>query len=262
MKSRLALLSILALLVGAAPAEAPAARCTCMSPKRPTCEVWWQTAAIFVGRVIDIDRVTEDLEDGGEKESKIVTLRIQERLRGLEREREVEVRTGAGGGDCGFDFQRNEVYLVYANESARTGRLETGICSRTAPAEEAAADLDYLRSRDDVEPLISLYGMVYRERQSVPFGEDLEGPLDPGGPLPDVEVVLEGDDTTWTTRSDDAGWYELERIPAGRYTIRLRDITAIGTDDTWRFRLPFAPACVWRNVIVDPLPIDSRPAPR
>lgn len=253
----LPLLFLVATPVGPS-AGAEAARCTCMSPKRPACEVWWQTAAIFVGRVTDIETVAEELEGGDEKLSKVVTLRIQERLQGLERQREVEVRTGAGGGDCGFDFQRNEVYLVYANQSARTGRLETGICSRTALVTEAEADLAYLRSRDDAEPVISLYGMVYRERQSVPFGERVDGPLDPGGPLAEVGVILDGEDTTRTTVSDSEGWYEFEGIEPGRYTIRLEGVPAIGDNDTWRFRLPFAPACVWRNVIVDPLPRDGR----
>lgn len=242
---------VLAAPVPPAP-EAP--RCTCMSPKRPACEVWWQTAAIFVGRVTDIESVTEEMDDGQEQRSKIVTLRVQERLQGLDREREVEVRTGAGGGDCGFDFQRNETYLVYANRSARTGRMETGICSRTALVDEAEADLAYLRSRDEADEVISLYGMVYRERQSVPFGESIDEPLDPGGPLPDVEVELEGDGIAWTTRSDSEGWYEFDGVPSGRYTIRLDGVEAIGETDTWRFRLPFAPACVWRNIIVDPVP--------
>lgn len=240
----------------APPTPAGAARCTCISPKRPPCEVWWQTSAIFVGRVTRMRTVTDETEDGQERQSQIVTLRVQERWQGVEGERDVEVRTGAGGGDCGFDFRRDGVYLVYANASVLSGRLETGICSRTSPVEEAEVDLAYLRSLDDAEETISLYGMVYRERQTVPFGEEPDGPLDPGGPLPDVRVQLRGDEMSVSTRSDSEGWYEIEGLPEGTYDIHLEG-PDIDTEARWRFHLPVAPACVWRNVIVDPLPLDG-----
>lgn len=248
-----------ALLVGgAAPGPAPAAsaRCTCMSPKRPPCEVWWQTSAIFVGRVTRIRSVTDQMEDGQERRSKIVSLRVQERWQGVERDRDVEVRTGAGGGDCGFDFRRGEVYLVYASRSALSGRLETGICSRTTPIQEADRDLAYLRGLEDAEETIALYGMVYRERQTVLPGEEPDGPLDPGGPLPDVGVEISGDEMSVTTRSDAEGWYEVTGLPEGTYDIRL-DGPGLDPEDRWRFHLPVAPACVWRNIIVDPLPLDE-----
>jgi len=262
------LLLALGLLVGTLPGlpapsgGSPAApACTCMSPKRPVCEVWWQTSAIFVGRVTRI-RTVEDDADEGRRVSKIVTMRVQERFLGLEREREVEVRTGAGGGDCGFDFQRNRNYLVYAGRSVMTGRLETGICSRTALEEQAQEDLEYLRGIGSAEKIVNLYGMVFRDQQTLPFGKDTDKELDPGGPLAGVTVRLTIDGVEHTVVSDSEGWYELDGLPPGDYEVQLEGPgvpppASDEEDEPWRIRVPLAPACVWRNIVVPALPFDS-----
>ena len=54
--------------------------------------------------------------------------------------REVEVRTGSGGGDCGYVFTVGEPYLVYAHQ-APSGALGTGLCSRTGTLSGAEVDL-------------------------------------------------------------------------------------------------------------------------
>ncbi len=238
--------------------SAAAARCTCMSPKRPACEVWWQTAAIFVGRVTRLDTVTEEV-DGDTQIKILATIRVQERWRGAEGQRDVVVATGAGGGDCGFQFALNRTYLVYANQSSRTGRYETGICSRTSLARDAEIDLTYLRGLETADKVVSLYGMVYRERQQLPPGTDrsLDMRLDPGGPVADVRISLEvtvGEEQTYV--SDNDGWFEIEGLPVGLYEVQL-DAPQIEDTARWRLRIPIAPACIWRNLIVEPLPLDG-----
>ncbi|HEY3770736.1 MAG TPA: hypothetical protein VGN44_18825 [Candidatus Angelobacter sp.] len=42
----------------------------------------------------------------------------------------IRVETGIGNGDCGFDFQRDRSYLVFAEQDGK-GHLTTGICSGT-----------------------------------------------------------------------------------------------------------------------------------
>ena len=234
------------------------ARCTCMSPKRPACEVWWQTAAIFVGRVTRLDTVTEET-DGDVQVKILTTLRVQERWQGAEGKREVIVATGAGGGDCGFQFATNRTYLVYANQSALTGRYETGICSRTRLARDAETDLAYLRGLETAEKVVSLYGMVYRERQQLPLNAERRPDirLDPGGPVPGVRIILdvaEGDHRTYLSDSD--GWFEINDLAVGLYEVSLQ---APRIEDTarWNVRIPIAPACIWRNLIVEPLPLDD-----
>lgn len=239
-------------------ASAPAASaCTCMSPKRPVCEVWWQTAAVFVGRVTRL-RTIEDETANGLNTRKVATFRIIENFLGIpRREREVQVRTGSGGGDCGFDFERDRTYLVYASRSALTNQLETGICSRTAPMEDAEADLAYLRGREDAEPLVSLYGMVYRERQTPEFGKDPDGPMDPGGPLADLELTLQGEGDEKVTATDEEGWYEFHGLAPGTYEFFLH-APDIPETERWTVRLPLAPACAWHDLIVPPRPTGAR----
>lgn len=241
---------------GLPPAAEAEAMCTCLSPKRPACEVWWQTSAVFSGRVTRIETVREEV-DGQIRVKRLVTMRVQERWRGLAGERDVVVATGAGGGDCGFQFEQGQTYLVYANQSSETGRYETGICSRTARLEEAAVDIAYLQSLATAPQTVSLYGMVYRERQTLVPGIDPDRRLDPGGPLAGVQIFLtEPDGQTHEIVSDADGWYEIDDLPMGRYELSLAG-PHIDAGTRWRLRIPTAPACIWRNIIVKPLPLEE-----
>ena len=47
-------------------------------------------------------------------------------------------------GDCGYDFQKGETYLIYADLDEETEIMETGICSRTRRVSDAGEDLEYL----------------------------------------------------------------------------------------------------------------------
>jgi len=53
---------------------------------------------------------------------------------------EIVVTTGRGYGDCGYQFEKGQRYLVYAYGSD-SASLVTNICQRTAPYAEAAADV-------------------------------------------------------------------------------------------------------------------------
>jgi hypothetical protein len=76
---------------------------------------------------------------------RLVTIRALRVYRGPSEERFV-VRTGMGGGDCGFDFETGEQYLVFAerdgNESAD---LSTNHCSQTGPLQDSGPMLRVLR---------------------------------------------------------------------------------------------------------------------
>src|ERR1039458_6679087 len=47
-------------------------------------------------------------------------------------------------GDCGFDFQTGETYLVYADSDEDTNIMETDSCTRTRRLSDAGPDLAYL----------------------------------------------------------------------------------------------------------------------
>lgn len=57
---------------------------------------------------------------------------------------EVVVETGVGGGDCGFEFNKGESYLVFAWKE-ESGHLSTGICSGTRLLRDAGTELRLLR---------------------------------------------------------------------------------------------------------------------
>ena len=64
-------------------------------------------------------------------------------------QKNTRIRTGVGGGDCGFEFEVGKQYLVYAF-AGESGQWETGICSGTARLEESKANLSYLRGEPSV----------------------------------------------------------------------------------------------------------------
>ena len=47
-------------------------------------------------------------------------------------------------GDCGYNFQAGETYLVFADDDEETGQLATSTCHRTSRLSDAGADLAYL----------------------------------------------------------------------------------------------------------------------
>jgi len=138
----------------------PAFGCKCAAPP-PGVESAHQLAewhakgvdAIFEGRVVGAvlksawvkasvgDSVPANLDD--DVPTMLVTFEVMHSYRGVQ-EPLVDVETGLGGGDCGFGFEIGGQYVVYADRT-ESGQLETGICSATAPIEQSAANLAYLR---------------------------------------------------------------------------------------------------------------------
>lgn len=107
--------------------------CSCIPPEPPALE-FSRADAVFVGKVITLERRDYQL---------LVTMEVQGSWKGIT-SRQVDVRTGFGGGDCGYPFLRDGVYLVYAYGGAKT--IGTGICTGTSLLSMAASDLFYLRT--------------------------------------------------------------------------------------------------------------------
>ena len=73
-----------------------------------------------------------------------VRIRVVESFRGTQKVGDlVDVRTGMGGGDCGYHFEIGKQYLVDARDQG--GTLNTEICSRTASLDRGQADIRILR---------------------------------------------------------------------------------------------------------------------
>ena len=205
---------LIGLLTGAAlfgPRGADA--CTCGTRGAP-CEEFWKVAAVFVGRVESIEPVTGK---AGSRflSSRKVSFSVVEALRGVDA-RQVVVRTGSGGGDCGYNFKEGREYLVYAAIGEGTGQLTTGICSRTRPVEDAASDLEYARAiLAGAPPLGRISGSVMLRTESF----DRIAPRDPV-PLADVDLRFEKDGVAVARATTDAyGGFSTNGLGPGKYKI-------------------------------------------
>src|SRR5688572_15022207 len=133
--ARLALVPAIALLLEVPPVRA----CMCVPPDSPLAEMT-ASAAVFVGVVISQEgphRIPAG-EDAFTLSHRTFRFNVIAAWKGVSGP-EASVRTGSGGGDCGYDFRVGETYLVYASQWRDT--LGTSICTRTTPLSQARVDL-------------------------------------------------------------------------------------------------------------------------
>ena len=112
--------------------------CGCDLPsagKRVVAEARNKSSAVFSGTVVAIDRKPGDLYVA-------VRFKLKEFWKGA-RSEEVIIFTGLGGGDCGYEFEVGQQYLVYAYRHKKN-ELGTNICQRTNELLDAAQDLKVL----------------------------------------------------------------------------------------------------------------------
>ncbi len=86
--------------------------------------------AVFVGRVLDIDKKFLGFEYN-------VRFEVEKYWKGIS-EKNVTIETDSGGGACGYRFEKGEEYLVYAYGD---DTLSTNRCSRTRLLANAQKDL-------------------------------------------------------------------------------------------------------------------------
>ena len=159
-------------------------------------------------------------------EHRAVTFRASRVYRGQVPD-EVVVLTGAGGGDCGFDFDRGKQYLVHANK-ADDGTLFTSICTGTALLEESGPALRFLRGEpatvdDLLDPMT-----YYLKFQSTRTGKACGRVSRPDGtPLGQARVEmsqLRDEPLPPKTASDpdeskDDGTFCIQNISPGKYLL-------------------------------------------
>jgi len=192
--------------------------CSCMGGGSP-CQGYGGATAVFVGTVIDV-RTKERTPTRDPREidwsPRTFKFSIEEPFLGVAGAN-VEIATGTGGGDCGYDFKIGERYLVYAYRySDEDSRLSTGICTRTRPYAKAEEDLEFLRRVSSLDPGITISGEVKRQRESVARGN-----MTPVGPLADASLIIEGADQKKEIRTDEQGRYRVSGLPAGKYKLKL-----------------------------------------
>jgi hypothetical protein len=185
--------------------------CSCVGGI-PLCESLWMTAAVFSGEVVAI------AEPGGQQGPQFarrrVTFRVLDVWRGSVGA-SVEITTGMGGGDCGYNFVKGSRYLVYAHAN-NAGELSTGICSRTRLLSAASEDIAYLKS---VLQTPSAGGRIFGRVQ---YQRDPSAPPSVADrPIQGYRVTLSHDRATLTTTTRADGTYEFQGLTADDYTVSL-----------------------------------------
>jgi hypothetical protein len=149
---------------------APALACKCMLPA--VADARADAKALFEGRVLAIEQQGDDPNSATGKQR--VTLAVVRSWKGLEREEQVDVFTNGSSAACGYMFEKNTSYLVYAGE--HEGKLSVSLCSRTRPLADAAEDLTVL-------------GAGSTPVKVVPKSAPESGAQDAGGTAPSPEAA-------------------------------------------------------------------------
>lgn len=100
--------------------------------------------AVFIGKVVDERKAT----DWG----RVFKFQVSSGWKGVD-QAEISIRTGNGNGDCGYDFQVGQEYLVYATrlEANLDGSdLNTNICTATRHVVNNGTKYVYEKFENDV----------------------------------------------------------------------------------------------------------------
>jgi hypothetical protein len=212
--------------------------CTCMFGAGPACEETWRKSvdAAFVGQVEKIELVQgippaptgamSMTMRGGQNR---VTVAVQEAYRGVSA-RTVVVYTASSSAACGFEFQEQERYLIFASAS-KDGQLTVSLCSATKPAQYAAEDISYLRSLPSLKPTSTIRGSVWRYTHDPNFRPKFQPSLMDHyrppeqdymamKPEPGIRVMAKGQDGIERTAIVDTdGNWRISDLSPGRYTV-------------------------------------------
>jgi hypothetical protein len=191
----------------------PALACSCMYPG-PPCQAYWNSPVVFAGTPLGGAEIEVD-RDGGKVSQRLFRFRVDEAFRGVEG-KEVEVLTGAWGGDCGYDFKPGTKYLVYGYAVKGKPWVGTGICSRTRPLSEADEDLGFIRGLRGAPPGGTIFGTARR------YTVGLESRnWDEAGTVAGAKVVAESGGLRLEDVTDSEGRYGFEGLAPGKYTVRV-----------------------------------------
>lgn len=191
--------------------------CSCVS-ERPVCESFGEADAVFVGKVVGAKQQQKTNYDGKEETYDVgeIYFEVEEAFNGVKKGTRVTIRSGTGGGDCGYWFKRGQTYLVYGYGENK-GSFSTSICTRTREISGANEDLESLRSLPPVNSGIRIYGNVVEEVKN-PDEESWRQ----GNPLLGINLTItntKNPKIIYKAETDSQGFYEVAGIPAGKYKV-------------------------------------------
>jgi len=170
---------------------------------------------VFSATVVSKSVIT--VESGNQrlpKEQQIaVKFLVEDTFRGSLGGNDVEIVTGMGGGDCGYNFEKGRKYLVYASEWH--GRLYTGICSRTRPLNQADEDLAYFRNLPAENSGSNIRVKVVKHTPPANASDqtnDLK-------PMENVKITAVSGDQKYEGHTNASGQLEFRNVTPGKYKI-------------------------------------------
>jgi hypothetical protein len=167
---------------------------------------------VFLGTVLavtDLPRTDDDVF----LSSRRARIQVDESFGGLSPDvHEVDVLTGAGGGDCGIPFRAGDVYLIDAFVE-KDGLVHAGICSATRKIDAAGVALRILRQQRDGQRVPTLTGQIAQHDRN------FEGTLGTHAPKPQANALVrvKADGRVYETLADSEGLYAFYNLPSGRY---------------------------------------------
>jgi hypothetical protein len=174
----------------------------------PICERYWKTPIVFVGTT---ESVQLETADEGYAVRQRAQLTVQEVFRGtVSSTAEIVTSYTSSNGYRSLPLIPGARYLVFAD--LKYGEIIVDGCHPVRLLDEAAEDLEYLRSAKIVSPAAMIYGTVSRKQ----WDEN----DDPDAPLPGVEIQIQRPGKIVKTVTDQQGNYSLPDLSAGKYVIQ------------------------------------------
>jgi hypothetical protein len=196
--------------------------CSCVGNSSP-CSSLSETPVVFVGNVIAVEETKEIIERFGKPEeirtSLLAHFEIEKSFKGLLDNRvNINVETGGGHGDCGYDFKAGERYIVYADgDPIRDRNVATSICSRTQQLPKGQQDVDLIEAFLKGQPEARIFGTLPL------YGRELgSGPFDMKqlGGAAGIRVEARDGTNTLAAITDSEGRFEIRNVPQGNYEVR------------------------------------------
>lgn len=199
--------------------EVAARACSCFLESLSPCHMLEIHEAMFVGDVLTVREArSQTASNLPSHPMRIFRFRVIESFTAnAHKGDELEVQTGIGGGDCGYQFELGQRYLVdaYASDVDENVRLSTGICSGTGLESQTSIAISELRTRASGGRVPDLNGQVVT----------IEGIAQPQSgeskPLANIAVTVtaQSDGRTSRTVTDPSGIYTFPSLRPGTYRI-------------------------------------------
>jgi len=175
------------------------------------CVAFQEADAVFVGKVTGSSVVTKGKPRWAHR---VVHFAVLEGFAGV-KGKTIDIGTGLGDGDCGYEFATGKSYFVYAWRIKEGTLLWTTICGATKSLAVAQTDLTFARQVVHGGDRTRLYGRVVRSSRA-----DLGEPLRQDG-IGSVTVTAEGPaHQQLTVVTDGEGLFSIAGSLEGDYTVR------------------------------------------